>query len=339
MGSSRYTIAVVGHDAGGAELLCAFIKAHLDQALWNLFALPDTPMAAIAAREGLPINAITNAAQQLQTIQPDLLLFSTGWQSHNERPFIAYAKAHGIPTVAFLDHWSHYRERFGYPDANWKTHLPDYTAVHDAYAFKRARELDLPHPLALPNYYLQNLVASTPKKAIRSQLLFLSEPTDTVAQAHYGNPNYWGFTQYSALEAILTAFHQFECQNLVIRLHPSEKEHAYEKLLRAYPHIPYTIHHSNNIPINEELMESQMIIGFDTMALYIAAHLHKPLISFLPSLTRDFLLPLPKTHQLRHLNDLRPFHLKPVALHHEDFGMNFADFVKIVGVLPPCNQS
>lgn len=322
------TIAVVSHDAGSSELLCALISQHKNDALWHIFASPKSPMAHICKRDGLAFTPIDDAIQQLQALQPNALLFGTGWQEKIERPYVSYCKEHSIPTVAFLDHWSSYRERFGYPDAGWEKNCGDFTAVHDAKAFELATKFALPYPLKLPNLYLQNLITSARQKTPvpNQNLLFLSEPTDAVAKRTYGDVNYWGFTQYTALEDILKNFARFGCSGLTIRLHPSDTAGGYKKILKKYPHIRSQINDAATYDLTDQLLSAKMVLGFDTMALYIAALLGKNVISYLPSLNREFLLPLPPSHQLRTLTSLPP----SLSLGLDSFGMNFALFLETI---------
>ena len=325
-------IAVVSHDAGSSELLCAMILTHRTDANWQVFTLPSSPMATICEREGLPFTPIGDATQQLEAVRPDVLLFGTGWQEHCERPYVRHCKTHRIPTVAFLDHWSNYRERFGYPDAGWKENLGDFTALHDPKALDFALSLHLPHPLALPNHYLKRLIQneSTHPAQPKSHLLFLSEPTDAVALRNHHDPLYWGFTQYTALQDILDHFGLFGCDSLAIRLHPSEISWEYEKLLSRYPHIPSQINDTKSIDLTSQLMAAKFLIGFDTMALYIAALLGKPILSYLPSSNREFLLPLPSERQLRSLKNFSPALLEPISIKSDEFGMDFACFLQTV---------
>jgi hypothetical protein len=211
MGTVQVTIVVVSHDAGSSELLCALITHHRNDPHWHIFAHPHSPMATICERNSLPFTPIADATQQLQICKPDALLFGTGWQEKCERPYVTYCKEHSIPTVAFMDHWSSYRERFGYPEQNWKQNCGNFTAVSDQQALNLAMQLQLPTPIGLPNFYLQKLIrdAKTKTIAVTDNLLFLSEPTDAVAKNTYGDENYWGFTQYTALEDILKNFERF----------------------------------------------------------------------------------------------------------------------------------
>lgn len=325
-------IAVVSHDAGSSELLCTLIAQHQNHATWHIFAHPKSPMAIICERNALNFIPIDNAAQQLEALKPDALLFGTGWQEKIERPYVIYCKKHTIPTVAFLDHWSSYRERFGYPQEGWKENCGDFTCVADEKAFQTAISLSLPHTIALPNFYLQKLVNEVKSKNIipTQNLLFLSEPTNAVAKQSFGNENYWGFTQYTALDNILKNFEKFGCDGLTIRLHPSETSSGFKNILKKYPHIRVQINDAKTFDLTHQLLSAKIILGFDTMALYTAALMGKPILSYLPSKNRDFVLPLPVSQQLRNLDTLKAVHLTPILLSLDDFGMDFALFLKTI---------
>lgn len=325
-------ISVVSHDAGCSELLCALIDHERTCAKWHIYTTATSPMASVCSKYALPFEVITDPVRQLESDTPDLLLFGTGWQERIERPFVNHCKKHRIPTVAFLDHWSNYRERFGFPDKGWEENLGDFTALSDPKAFELAQNHGLPSTLKMVNHYLINTLknASRVKFTSKNTLLFLSEPTASVAQKTYGDPIYWGFTQFSALEEILNRFDDFGCDTLTIRLHPSDTAEGYRELLDRFRHIPVSIYHSWEIDLNAQLMESKIVIGFDTMALYIGALLGKSVISYLPSSNRDFLLPLPQNRQLRTLDELPICLNEPIELKLDNFGMDFASFLKIV---------
>lgn len=325
-------VAVVAHDAGCSELLCSLISEHAHHATWHIFAHPQSPMAVICERHNLPCTPIGDAQEQLKALQLDVLLFGTGWQERVERPYVNYCKEHHIPTVAFLDHWSSYRERFGYPQENWEENYGDFTAVHDAKALQLAMDFNLPSPIALPNLYLQKLIQNATSKQISQtqNLLFLSEPTDAVAQSTYGDQHYWGFTQYTALEEILKNFDRFGCAGLTIRLHPSETSSGFKKILKKYPQVRVQINDAKTFALTDQLLSAKLILGFDTMALYTAALMGKTVISYLPSHNREFLLPLSTQQQFRTLSNYKPSTLSPISLSVDNFGMDFALFMKTV---------
>lgn len=326
------TIAVVSHDAGSSEILCALIREYFNYASWHIFTTMQSPMERICERYNLPSISIDDPKEQLRSINPDILLFGTGWQERIERPYVTFCKEHGIPTVAFLDHWSSYRERFGFPNVGWEENLGDFTAVADKKALHLAQSFNLPNPIAFTNFYLRDTITQAHKKESHpnNNLLFLSEPTDAVALRTYGDKNYWGFTQYSALEDILKNFDQFECAGLTIRLHPSDNGSGYKKILKNYPHIRVQINEAALFDLTEQLVCAKMIIGFDTMALYIAALLGRPILSYLPSNNREFLLPLPSERQVRTLSKIPSELLVFFPLKIDDFGMDFALFLQTI---------
>jgi len=320
---SLLKIAVVCHDAGASEILVAYIKEYYEEAKWTLYAPYGSPFEKIALREGLETQNF------LDFFGFDALFFGTGWQEKIEREFVKEAKLSGIPSFAFLDHWSSYRERFNYPHENWRRNLPNYVVVSDEKAEKLAKSLALAEVLRVSNFYLQNQLAQSKEEEISpsQNLLFLSEPTQEVALNTYNDENYWGFTQYTALEEILENFDKFECNGLHIRLHPSQEKHHYSKVLKKFPQIKSQIYPSSFCPLEKDLLRSKMIIGFDTMALYTAALLGKATLSFLPSKNRDFLLPLPSSHQLRTLSNINANHMRSIEIPLAMDGINFA-FIK-----------
>ena len=320
------TIAAIAYDAGASELICAYIKAHQKSATWQIYAKKEEPFFSIATREKLQIRPLETFTFK----GIDALFIGTGWKVGEILHHIREAKKCHIPTFAFLDHWSNYKKRFGYPDERWRENLPDFIVVSDDRAFDLAKKLDFDNIIQIKNYYLSKQIDNLPLVESNKQLLFLSEPTQEVALKHYGNKGYWGFSQYSALEDILEHFDFFTCRGLSIRLHPSEKKHHYHKVLKKFPHIKYEIHDALLIPIERDLLRAKFIVGLDTMALYSAALMHKPLISYLPSNNREFLLPLPSSHQLRNLDHLNPSHLKPLDMLLSHKERPFEDIVRCI---------
>ena len=332
MGIIQLKIVVVSHDAGSSEILCSLIAYHVNDVSWTILALPNSPMARICARHHFTFIPIEDATVQLSEIAPDALFFGTGWQERVEQPFVQYCKQHSIPTFSFLDHWSNYRERFGYPAKGWETNCGDFTLLSDGKALQIAQEYNLPNPKALRNYYLYELIQHSKSTIIEpnQNLLFLSEPTDAVALKAYGDANFWGFTQYSALVDILEHFALFECSGLTIRLHPSDNGDGYAKILEKYSHIPIVINNATEIDLIQQLLEAKIVIGFDTMALYTAALMGKKIISYLPSSNREFLLPLPAIYQIRSLTILKSSNLPAPSITIDNFGMDFALFLETI---------
>ena len=111
-------IAVVSHDAGGAEILSSWLRQNKQPYCLVL----DGPAIAIFQRKlgNCKIDPLTQAIELC-----DWVLCGTSWQSNLEKEAIAEAKFAGKKVVAFLDHWVEFEERFQnqgvsvFPDEIW----------------------------------------------------------------------------------------------------------------------------------------------------------------------------------------------------------------------------
>ena len=103
-------IAVVSHDAGGAEILSSWLR-HSQAPYCSVL---DGPATGIFLRKlgACPTWSLNDAIQVC-----DWVLCGTSWQSDLEKKAIVQAKAAGKKVVAFLDHWVNYRARFQLGDA------------------------------------------------------------------------------------------------------------------------------------------------------------------------------------------------------------------------------
>ncbi|ARU50044.1 hypothetical protein [Sulfurospirillum diekertiae] len=323
-------IALFAHDAGGAEILLELLKASLQVGEFRIFSLVDSPCYTLIKTKKLKhfwhkITPEKNDIEaKLALFKPSIVLYGTGWQNHFEYYFLDYTKAHNIPSVAFLDHWTNYRERFGYPEKNWENNLPPFIAAHDQTSFDKAKTLGLPNIIAIKNYALaaqhkeaQSVLANIPEN---DTLLFLSEPTAKVATRSFGDAYGWGFTEKEVFTDILTFKKKFGCKNILIRLHPSDTHEVYQAIDPSA-----TFSHSTLL---EDIAHAKVVIGIDTVALYTAYLLGKYVLSYIPSNTRECCVPLPKENQLKRLEHFKILQLKTIKENPENFGMDFALFLE-----------
>ena len=319
-------IAIFAHDAGGSELVLELLKASLHVGEFKVFCTNDSPCKRIIEQKNLtkfmqiikPSKEIIFSA--LNSLDPDVILYTTSWQNHYEYHFLDYAKKHKILSMAFLDNWTNYRERFGYPANNWKNNFPDFIATHDEKNTQEAKYFDLANIVAIKNYSIINELRSFKKSKQNDTLLFLSEPTSKVAGATYGDANYWGFNEADVFKSILKHKEKFKCNKIVVRLHPSDKEDIYKKI---NPQV-----NISNSSLNEDIARSKIIIGIDSSVLYLAFLLGKKVISYMPSDIRKFHIPLPKSNQLKNLENINIDLLQLNDKDLSDFGIDFALFIK-----------
>lgn len=325
-------VVIVCNDAGAAELLSALVYNNLDICRWHVMGNINSPAKTIFTRKGLEkfwmdADVIENIEQFLDATSPDYLFYGTGWQVKIEEPFVRWAKANAVTSVAFLEHWVNYRERFGYPSADWRRNLPDWVAVGDEPALKMARSLGFERLLYAKNYYFEEIRRQAKQYAAcdcnicigegcEPFCLFVSEPISEGAKRLYGDSHYWGFSEIGAINALLESFgaisKKLAVKKVCLRLHPSENTDKYSELVRRYPDIL-----SMQSPVEVDLMKSiisaRFVIGFTSMALFNAYLVGKPVVSFIPSEKMKCVLPLPEKCQISTIEQFLALDFKAIT--------------------------
>lgn len=293
-------ILVVSHDAGGAQIISAYVKKFKD--IYNFKCLVLGPALSIFRKKGIKNLLDKNMAAELIGKKAiGLVLTGTSWGSSIEMEMIRKAKGKNITSVAYLDHWVNYRERFGYPSKNWKNNLPDEIWVGDTHAFKLAKKFFSIPVKKVPNLYFQEIKAKYKaiKKKVRSEkgkILFMDEPISR----SLGKKN--NFDEFSTLKALLDYFYQRQLKNsLIICYHPSAKQDKYDKLLLRYPKV--TIEKQGQ-EILKDLAQSFLVIGMTSMILAVAAICKKRVVSFIPDKIVKFPLPFPEIIKIRNTKKL-----------------------------------
>lgn len=283
-------IAVVCHDAGGAEIISSFLRrGELDYR-----AAVAGPAAEIFVRK-LP--GFQNEAREEILREADFLLCGTSVPSTFELEAISLARTAGLRSVALLDHWINYRERFS---RDGRVTLPDELWVVDETAERTAAELfpqlrvtriDNPYRLdVLEN--LRGRAAARPadaRGAVRTAL-YVTEPTSEHAQRMYGDPAYWGYTETGALEWFLACATALDpaLGRIVIRPHPSERR---DKYTFALARAPLAVEFSVARDLLQDIAEADLVSGCNSMAMVVAAWAGKRVVCCIPPGGRGFSLP------------------------------------------------
>ena len=324
----KLKIAIFAHDAGGSDMLIELLKANLHVENFKIYCTNDSVCAKLVKSKNL-INYFESIEcdrrsifVKLDLFKPDLILYGTGWQNHLEYYFLDYARRNSIPSVTFLDNWTNFRERFGFPDNNWEKNIADFVAVHDEHSRKIANSFGFKNIVTIKNYALEKQLNECKKINLKEEniTLFLSEPTAKVAKKTYQDSYYWGFNERDVYKAVLKHKSRFACKDIVVRLHPSDKPDIYKQI------DPKTTISSDTLA--QDISRAKVIIGLDSSVLHLAFLLGKKVISYLPSKKRDFHVPLPKENQIRDLEKLNIDDIKRYKNSEVDFGIEFALFVK-----------
>jgi hypothetical protein len=291
-------VAVVAHDAGGAEVISSYVRR---RGLDCRFALQGPACAVFERKLGTFQNQAVAAALEGSAS----LLCGTSWQSDLELQAIEMARAAGKPSAAWLDHWVHYRERFARAGTLC---LPDQVWVSDDIALGLARK----HLPELPMRMLENpyfaeikaeLAGATPVyPALPAALtiLYVCEPVREAASRQFGNALHWGYTEEQALQYFLDNLDALRTSvgRIIIRPHPSEAAGKYRDVVAEYA-LPLTF--SRGDALSAEIVSSDCVAGCGSMAMVIGLFAGKRVLCSIPPGGAACPLPQPGIELLQNL--------------------------------------
>ena len=216
------TVAVVAHDAGGAEILSSWLRRHMTKGV----AVLGGPATKIFNGK-IPDVARLDLVDAIR--QCDWVLVGTG-NSDFEYAAIVEARKAGLYVIAFLDHWTSYERRF---TRAGNMLLPDEIWVGDQEALRLVRRLfpDITSAY-VPNPYWEDALDQFNNLDIdceETALLFVSSNIDD----HYlTKPD--GFSDHWLLTQIIDFFEKSKTlpaiHSVTARKHPSESKSKYANI-------------------------------------------------------------------------------------------------------------
>ncbi len=272
-------VALVSHDAGGSEVVSSYVR---QQGLECIYALSGPALQVFERKLG----TIAQLSLEEAMAQCDWLLCGTSWQSDVEWRAIELARSCGKRSVAFLDHWTNYRERFVRGGVE---HLPDEIWVGDSIALDLARAT-FPNVsiLLVPNPYFIDLrvdIAAIPRRPRQHNngvdVLFVCQPIGEHAARAYGDERHWGYTEHDALRYFLSNLQALSApvHRIVIRPHPAEAPDKYQWALQEFD-LPIAF--GQEKPLLEEIMDCDMVVGCSSMAMVVGLLAEKRVVSAIP---------------------------------------------------------
>ena len=261
MDNLKGLVGVVSHDAGGAEVVAAYLSSREHQAI---LALKGPAISVFERHFGHQyISSISEAISRA-----DWILTSTGWQSNHEWIAVRDALSSGKKVVAFLDNWDDYRYRFW---RDGETALPNEIWVIDFQA-KLLAEQAFPNTLVrlVPVPELSNTVRDAHNLEIEKRgapesgsVLFLSDNMNSHTPT-IGPP-----AQYSDQESLVFLMNNLDFVKGVrlpirIRLHPSERIENYDWALSTFG---TKLRVSKSVLLAEDLASHEIIVGSNSAAM------------------------------------------------------------------------
>lgn len=276
---------VVSHDAGGGEVLSSYVRRTPGEYIFCLRG----PAVNIFRKK---LGEITNASFKNSLEKSQQLLCGTGWQTSFEYDAIKKAKELGIKSIAFLDHWVNYEERFV---RNGIKVLPDEIWVGDLYAEEIANQT---FGTSVVIKYVENpyfLDFKEELDAIEQQddsdtILYVCEPIAEHALKRYGKADYWGYTEFDALAFFLDNVESTDeaVIKVIVRPHPSEDIHKYDELLERYK-LNITV--SREAALLKQISNSKVVVGCQSMAMVVALLIKKKVVCSIPVKEKQCALP------------------------------------------------
>ena len=293
---------IVSHDAGGAEILSHWLK--------NKKCFFSTVL------KGPAINIFKNNGIEITNYQliegiekSNIVITGTSWQSNLEKEAIFLSKKMGKYTISILDHWVNYKERFTYKE---HLNLPDEIWVTDKYAFSLANNLFKKTIIKKKlNYYLLSIKKEIENKESKKRKisknyfnsnlkgLYLAENISEHALMYTGDENGFGYTEHQSLKFLLDNIKNLKLniKDLKIRPHPSENADKYEWCKTNS--LIYEI--SNEKKLIDDILESEVIFGCESMAMVVGLLAKKKVVSCIPNPNMRCNLPFPKIINIRDL--------------------------------------
>jgi len=251
------SVAIIAHDAGGAEILSSWIRRNPRRCMLVLGG----PAKDIFQRK---VPHLSVAKLDAAIKECDWVLTGTG-AGRLEFDGMMMAKANSRYVVSFLDHWSVYRDRFlrnglqARPDEIWVGDKDALTLVE--HQIPETKSILVPNPYWLDS--LESFSKITPKK-ISTNVLYVSTNIDVLNIAKKLQ-----ISDESALKKIAHFLGNFEdlrgIESLTIRRHPSESPEKY----RQFRYSGLVIHDDSDSSLVESISKHSHVIGLDSMAQVI----------------------------------------------------------------------
>lgn len=254
-----FPTAVVCHDAGAANIIIAGLletgrndwRAYMQgpaERLWKAAYPEIAPCAALDS-------TLAGAA---------LLITGTGWGSDIEHKARKLARFRGVRSVAVIDHWVNYAERFV---RHGETVWPDEFWVTDDYAMDIAKHIFPSQAIfKVPNFYVDTqLRAIAPVEgAVTPELLYVLEPIRS--DWGRGIPG-----ELQALDYFVSCLPELGLPPttvICLRPHPSDFPGKYDDWIARHPNM--NIQLDESISVTQSLGRASWVAGCESFALVLA---------------------------------------------------------------------
>ncbi len=265
-------IGIVANDAGGANIILAWIKSK--RLKFNTYLSgPAEKIFSGYNNKSYKKNSLSELIKD-----SDLIITGSGWQSNLEYNAIKKAKLERKKVITFLDGWTNYKERFIRKST---IILPDEVWVQDKYAYKIAKEkLKKINKIKIVNnpYFKEiilKLKKSKKKKNSLLNILYVTEPINKK-----GKNNYKEFLPVRFFLKNIEKITNKRINKISIRTHPAEKKDKYNFLIKEFKNLPIKI--NMNKELYKDILENNWVVGCNTTPMIVGLLSKKKVYSSIP---------------------------------------------------------
>jgi len=283
-------LAIVCHDAGATNLILPWLRACSENKLHVIMQGPAKQLWESAYPN---ISIFNNLHRALKGA--DKILTGTGWESNIEHDARQYAQENGIYSIAVIDHWVNYKERFTRDD---KIILPEELWVVDEYALHEAKKIFPQKKIKLrPNIYLKEQVnfIKKCKRLSPLEILYVCEPIRNNWRREIEG-------EFQALEFFINNLHKLNLpkdSSIRLRPHPSDPPGKYDDWIGKNHHLKIFL--DDNLTLGESIGRATWVVGCESFALVLALESDRKVISSLPPWAPQCRLP---QKDIMHLKDI-----------------------------------
>ena len=325
-------VVVVAGDAGGAAALVPVITTLISDGRVAVHTVAYGPACDTWSVRGIRIDEDAELSQvdpehRLADTQAALLLVGTSLNAVMlEQRFVRVARTMGVPSVAVLDSWVNYVERF-LDESGQAFTVPDRIAVMDEHARAEMIQQGIADALLVvtgqPAFddvlahrdgftadrrrHIRDVWGATDDDSV---VLFASQPLSELYGADPGGARHFGYDEQQVARRLIGALERAardagRSVMLVLRPHPREDP----AWMRALTGADIRVTVSDNGSARDAALAAELVAGMSSALLIEACYMQCVVISLQPGLRREDVLPTNRmryTQPVYHDSDIEP---------------------------------
>ena len=273
---------VVCKDAGSANLMAEDIKKNKDY----IFFLKE-PAKSIFEKKNIKSHNLKLLKKYIA--KSNLLIAGTSWPLDIDYRSIKFAKKYNVKVITYLDHWVNYIERFN----NNKLMLPNILITTDKYSYALARKkFPKIKIIKRKNKYLNKLKLEYKKiKKENKYILYIDNHLVDIKKNIINDKKYFKYDEKTIFKNFYFKIKKtkYKSKKILFRIHPKKTKKNALQVIKGHE---TSCVFSKNTSLIKDIAKSQIVVGWNSMAMYLAHKLKKKVMHILPKGIKSNVLPI-----------------------------------------------